>query len=581
MKQLVFLLALLLATAVEAQAPRRVPLTGYVDRSGQVIEPAIWESGSPYFHGDWVAVARGGKAGYLNLRTRATTGLLFDGVDQGSYDRELFAHGPEPVLVGDLWGYADQIGRIAIEPRFTAARGFDADGLAIVQVRDPSGWGSLSGMIDRSGRIVVEPRYDIIRPFRGAALTGVSRGGRFGAIDRTGREVVPLRFGGIGAFASNGLAPATTTGGYGDRNSRWGYIDRSGQFVIPERFSHAGNFTGDPADGGIDAPPGLARVALGPGEVVYIDSAGTVVTRFAPGVIAWGVGPNGLVRFQDWSTARYGFADARTGAIVILARFSQVGGFDEHGLAAASEGDRAGFIRADGEWAFPPRFTSTYGFDAYGQAQVVENGRAQLIDRTGQVLATLTHGEGFYHQNSRYASFRVFPGREDAPTRRFGGWSLDSALYAIPETQSLAPTPTGHVRLSFASDDGLVRWLVETEGWQVTVRNEEGLPSDPDMTRQDRLADLPADADALIALLARQLEDRTDFSIATTFPGAEAEAAQAERATRIAAGRARYLAQLRASSPDLAQALAAMRARIAEQFGALSGAPCRPPQCIH
>jgi hypothetical protein len=351
--------------------------------------------------------------------------------------------------------------------------------------------------------------------------------------------------------------------------------------VIPERFTHAGNFTGDRSDGGIDAPAGLARVAFGPREVGYIDATGTVVTRFAPGVIAWGVGANGLVRFQDATTARYGFADANTGAIVIPARFSQVGGFDHHGLAAASEGDRAGFIRADGEWAFPPRFTSSYDFDAFGQAQVIENGRAELIDRTGWVLATLIHGEAFYHQNSQYAAFRVFPGREDAPTQHFGGWSLDATLHAVPETPSLLPTSTGNVRLSFTSDDGLVRWLIETEGWEVTIRNEEGLASDPDMTRQNRLADLPSDAGALIDLLVQQFEGRSELSIATTLPGATAQAEQSKRADHIAANRARYISELRASSPDLAQALAAMRALIAERFGTLSGAPCMPPRCVY
>lgn len=273
MKRFALTLALLLATAAEAQMPRRVPLTGYVDRAGQVVEPASWDSASTLFRGDWVAVQREGKAGYLNLRTRATTGLVFDQVGDASYDHALFVHGPEPVRIGDQWGYADQTGRVVIAPRFAGARAFDADGFAIVQVRDPVGTGLSLGMIDRTGRIVVEPSYEIIRPFRGAQLTGVSRKGRFGAIDRIGREVIAPRFGGIGAFAANGLAPATVSGGYGyGDKGRWGYIDRSGRFVIPERFSHAGNFTGDRAEGGIDAPAGLARVALKPLEVAYIDA---------------------------------------------------------------------------------------------------------------------------------------------------------------------------------------------------------------------------------------------------------------------------------------------------------------------
>ena len=72
MKRLALAVAFLVSTGGEAQTLRRVPLTGYVDRTGQVVEPAKWEAGSTIFCGDWVAVRRGGKTGYLNLRTRAT-----------------------------------------------------------------------------------------------------------------------------------------------------------------------------------------------------------------------------------------------------------------------------------------------------------------------------------------------------------------------------------------------------------------------------------------------------------------------------------------------------------------------------
>ncbi|KKC23961.1 hypothetical protein WP12_21955 [Sphingomonas sp. SRS2] len=203
------------------------------------------------------------------------------------------------------------------------------------------------------------------------------------------------------------------------------------------------------------------------------------------------------------------------------------------------------------------------------------------VHSDGKVLATLTHGEGFFHQDSEFAAFRVFPGQEDAPTQRFGTWALDATLYAVPEIPSLMPTTTGNVRLSFASDDALVRWRIETEGWVVTLVNEEGPSGEPDLTRQDRLADFPPDAETLVALLVRQFEGQSALSIATKPAVTAAQAAQAERAQRISANRARYLAQLRTSTPDLARALTAMRTRVSDQFGKLSGMPCMPPQCVY
>ena len=138
---------------------------------------------------------------------------------------------------------------------------------------------------------------------------------------------------------------------------------------------------------------------------------------------------------------------------------------------------------------------------------------------------------------------------------------------ASQSSSTRIPPATGIVRLTFATDDGLVRWRVETEGWEIIFLNEEGPAAQPDVTRQDRLAALPANADELVRRLADQFEGRAEISISSTSPGAEAQAALAERQGRVAANRARYLAQLRASAPDLEPALAAMRAQIAEQFG--------------
>jgi hypothetical protein len=155
-------------------------------------------------------------------------------------------------------------------------------------------------------------------------------------------------------------------------------------------------------------------------------------------MIAWGVSPNGLVRFQDTATDRYGFADT-SGHVVIPVRFAQVGGFDVAGLASATEGTQAGYIGPNGRWAFPPRFTLTGTFDANGQAQAEENGTSELIDRTGRVLATLTHGENFYWHDGAYAAFQVYPPRFDYPPHRFGRWTLTSTFYAVPRVPIWAP----------------------------------------------------------------------------------------------------------------------------------------------
>lgn len=578
-KPLAVLVALLIAwiAPASAQLPQRVPLIGYVDRAGKVIEPPTYQHGSLMFRGDWVAVFRDGKAGYLNLRSRASTGLIFDEVAD-DYQRSLFSEGPEPARIGGKWGFVDETGKFVIPPRFDGAKGFGEDGLAIVQVDDPAGSVRREGFIDRAGKVVVPARYDMLRPY-GGELAAFRLGAKWGALDREGREVIPPRFASLGTFADNGLAPASLKYRFGEEKARFGYVDRSGRFVIPETFAYAGSFAPVPADGGMDAPEGLARVVLAGGEGGYIEPSGKIVTRFPAGVNAWGVSPNGLVRFQDRASAKYGFAD-RTGAIVIPARFEQVGGFDSHGLASAQEKGKAGYIRADGSWAIDPRFTLAGTFDEFGQAQAEEDGASVLIDRTGRVVAKLPSGANFYWQQSEYTALRFFPPQVDFPPEQFGDWRLERTLYAVPEMPNMVPTPQSAVRMTLRSRDGLVRWGVSTEGWVIDVTTDQGPDKTEDVTRRNRLADLPSGTE-ILRVLRRQLAGEAESSIAMT-PGKSAEQAeQKERLRRVALNKDRYEAELEGSAPDLDRAVEAMRARIVEHYGKLSGMPCMPPQCLY
>lgn len=86
-----------------AQLAPRIPLVGYSNRSGKVVEPAIYQDRSMSSTGDRVAVFKEGKAGYLNLRTRVSTGIVFDQVAD-DHERSLFADGPESVQAADQWG---------------------------------------------------------------------------------------------------------------------------------------------------------------------------------------------------------------------------------------------------------------------------------------------------------------------------------------------------------------------------------------------------------------------------------------------------------------------------------------------
>lgn len=569
---------LVLAASATAQPASRAILTGYVDRNGRVVEPATWEGGSDPVAGDWVAVTRAGKTGFLNLRTHATTGLKFDGTAADNA-RVLFADGPEPVRAGRLWGYADDTGALVITPQFAEARPFGADGLAIA-IADAGGV-RRQGMIDHTGRWVIPVRFELLRRFSGG-LAVFARGDRYGAIDRTGREVIAPAFTMLQDFADNGLAGATLDNPFRfDGKARWGYVDRTGRWIISAQFDSVGSFKPGQIDGGLAAPVGLARVGLTSTQVGWIDAQGRLAVRFPAGIIAWGLSPNGLVRFQETATAHYGFTDT-SGRIVIPAHFSQVGGFDAAGLASATIGTQAGYIHANGQWAFPPRFTSTGTFDATGQAEAEENGTSELIDRTGRVLATLTHGENFYWRRGPYANFQLYPPRFDYPPQRFGRWTLTRTLYAVPRVPIMGPAPIGEISLSFRTSDGLVRWGLDTQGWVLNATTAVGPAVEPDMTASTALKAVPATPDALLPLWRASVEPGgAGLSIGVTPPDAPARAAQRERLAQVAAARKAHEEELDAAVADLPAALTALRGAITEQFGQLPGAPCMPPQCVY
>jgi hypothetical protein len=140
--------------------------------------------------------------------------------------------------ITDKYGYLDDNGLIAIDPKFEAAWEF-TDGLARVQI------GGKVGYINSQGDVVIAPTFRKAEQFS-EGLAAAWKGGTYGYIDKSGKFVIPARFdeGGDGGstdggvaiiFFSDGLAPFASKG-------KWGYIDKSGDIVIQPRFDAVGSF---------------------------------------------------------------------------------------------------------------------------------------------------------------------------------------------------------------------------------------------------------------------------------------------------------------------------------------------------
>jgi hypothetical protein len=139
--------------------------------------------------GVYFAVRGSGESGTAleSGTTTATTGTTFaaSGQTPGAQEGKDQA-APQPIRVGDEFGYIDTGGEVVIEPQFSLALPFD-DGLAAVKPKE----GDLYGFIDTTGELVIQPQFCYAGDFsEGLALVRTESDDPWGYyIDTTGKIV--------------------------------------------------------------------------------------------------------------------------------------------------------------------------------------------------------------------------------------------------------------------------------------------------------------------------------------------------------------------------------------------------------
>lgn len=131
-------------------------------------------------------------------------------------DAASFATPFTPVEKNGKWGYANQLGGLAIAPQYDYALAF-SEGLAAVSKDGKCGY------IDASGKAVIALQYEDTASFS-EGLAAVGQNGKFGFIDKTGKTVVALQYEAVSSF-SNGLALVTQGG-------KCGYVDKTGKVIV-------------------------------------------------------------------------------------------------------------------------------------------------------------------------------------------------------------------------------------------------------------------------------------------------------------------------------------------------------------
>ena len=235
---------------------------GYIGRSGSFLVQPVYYMGTSFSEGMAFVVAEDSCPVAIN-KDGIIKFALPDAERAENFHEGLAAYS---ILTpaGELWGFADVNGKVAIQPGFSAVR-FYSSGLCGV-MNAAGKW----GFIDRSGKQVIGFQYDNITPFAGNAAE-VEQGGRWGVIDKTGKFLISPAYANLDVDGARYLVNSTGKWGWADGNGKeliaaayedafpfheaelapvmvqqkWGFIDRTGKMVVTPQYDFAYGFDGD------------------------------------------------------------------------------------------------------------------------------------------------------------------------------------------------------------------------------------------------------------------------------------------------------------------------------------------------
>jgi hypothetical protein len=175
-----------------------------------------------------------------HFETPSLKNTLFDNIssvpvygDGGNWESFYFAANGTAVMKGSngLLGYVNKTGAWTISPKFVKAGSFNANGIAVVAVKNSSGE-LIYGLINESGKYVVSPKYELIWKFYSDLTVFRDSSGNLGYINAKGAVVIKTNATWSTASAFFGDGYARVQNDYG----LYGIIDRSGKLIVDYMF---------------------------------------------------------------------------------------------------------------------------------------------------------------------------------------------------------------------------------------------------------------------------------------------------------------------------------------------------------
>lgn len=276
------------------------------------------------------------------------------------------------------WGYIDDSGKFALQPKFTQAMRFQPNSLAV------AGEGDKVGLIDRTGKFFVKPVYTAIDDFYdGLAVAQDDKG--FVVLDSKG-EVISQTFPYISSYRSNRAAYYIQSQ---DGTLLYGYLDETGKTIIEPVYEYAGEFEGDRA------------VVKLPGKgYALIDKNGKTLKNFEYSYVM--NISDGMMAFIPEQNGKYGYLNVK-GDVAIAPMFLIAQNFKE-GTAVVNASDdytvnQYGLIDKKGKYLIKPQYNGIIqlgdGMVALGIAidanNIFAGSRYALATQDGAILTDFTY----------------------------------------------------------------------------------------------------------------------------------------------------------------------------------------------
>ena len=271
-----------------------------------------------------------------------------------------------PAMSGELWGYIDANGKLAISPMYEYVNNFSC-GYARVRL---SG-GDAPIFIDTKGKMQ-QASFDDADDFY-YKYSRIVMNDLDGLMSTSFDYSCQPMFYGLGRMSENGLVKAKLTS-----KDKWGYVNAKGENKIPAMYDYAGTFEG-----------GVAVVGIG-SKCGAINTKGDyVIQPMYDDLEAIG---HGMIAFVQ--NDKLGLMNAG-GKVVVQPIYDELGYLVDNDLIPACRNDKYGFINKSGDEKIAFVYDACSSFYE-GYAVVYQNDVERVIDTKGNIVMTIPEGDEIY-----------------------------------------------------------------------------------------------------------------------------------------------------------------------------------------